>query len=191
MRASQLRKGASEIGTGSARASKGRDIDEERCRSRAGRVRTSSLMISLLHQMKKIRMCSPLWAVMVRDGCRHKFGRAQRFALLERDTQQTLRAASLRRSPCVRDVPYPGSQEYFHLPHPFKGRRKQTGLKTLARTCSDSGGGWASRYFIGYRNRTLRVAAENLRYASAQEAMGAEPVAKKVGSASRDCFDES
>ena len=47
------------------------------------------------------------------------------------------------------------------------------------------------RYFLGLRNKTLLLAAENLRYASAEEAMAAEAVTMTPRVGTRYYFDVS
>ena len=69
---------------------------------------------------------------------------------------------------------------YFYLPHPNKCRnrtdsKRWRGLAVIL--LADE----PSRYFIGHRNITLLMAAENLRYVSAEEAMAAEGAQRLQG----------
>ena len=77
-----------------------------------------------------------------------------RIAVLERDLQHKLRAALLMRSPSVRELPYPGRRCTPIYRNFFKGRITANS-KTLARTCCDSGWGWANSIFYPPSNRNI------------------------------------
>ena len=101
---------------------------------------------SLFLKMKKIRTCSPFGAVMVQVDRRHRFVRPQELQCWSETHSKSFVLLCQGGPPSRREVPYPETQVYLSLKHPYK-HRNRTDSKTLARTCSESGCRWTHPIF--------------------------------------------